>query len=349
AMRSGRHPNGAAAAEGVVEDAPRDQRSATGRATGGRAGAGERLHRLLAVLTWLARQGRAPVAELAERFGLSPAELVADLELAACCGLPPYTPDQLMEIIVDENEVIADLGPDLARPRRLTAAEGFALAVSARAILSVPGADPEGALARALGKLEATLGDLGSLRVDLDEPPHLAAARQAALAHEQLELRYYSVSSDEESLRVVDPVDVVAVDGRWFLDGYCHRAEGMRRFRVDRISMLRPTGKKVEPSVPAPGDRVPTSAAFVPGPDATVAHLSVDEAGAWVAEAVPVLSTAGLAHERTEVALGVASTVWFERLLLRLGPHAEVLGPPEFVDVGRDAARRLRGRYRHAR
>ena len=63
-----------------------------------RADAGYRLHRLLAVLTWLARQGRAPVTELAERFGISPDELIADLELAACCGLPPYTPDQLMAV-----------------------------------------------------------------------------------------------------------------------------------------------------------------------------------------------------------------------------------------------------------
>ena len=369
ARSPGRDTPRGSATDGVVEEAPRegeaprdyevprveepseDRHGASARATGGRVGAGQRLHRLLAVLTWLARQGRAPVAELAERFGFSPADLIADLELAACCGLPPYTPDQLMEIIVDENEVIADLGPDLARPRRLTAAEGFALAVSARAILSVPGADPEGALARALEKLEATLGDLGSLQVDLDEPPHLAETRRAAVAHEQLELRYYSVSSDEESLRVVDPADVVAVDGRWYLDGYCHRAGGTRRFRVDRILTLRPTGKKAEPSVRSSRsshDRGPTSAAFVPGPDATVAHLAVDEAGAWVAEAVPVLFTAALTRGRREVALGVASTVWFERLLLRLGPHAEVLGPPELADIGRQAARRLLARYRHA-
>jgi len=329
-------------------EASEDRHGTITRVAGGRVNAGQRLHRLLAVLTWLARQGRAPVAELAERFGFSPADLIADLELAACCGLPPYTPDQLMEIIVDEKEVVADLGPDLARPRRLTAAEGFALAASARAILFVPGVDPEGALASALEKLEAALGDLGSLQVDLDEPSHLAEARRAVLAHEQLELRYYSVSSDEESLRVVDPFDVVAVDGRWYLDAYCHRAKGTRRFRVDRISTLRPTGKKVDSAVSASRDRVPRSAAFVPGADATVAHLAVDEAGAWVAETVPLLFTEALTRGRVEVALGVASTVWFERLLLRLGPHAEVLGPAELADVGRDAARRLLARYRHA-
>lgn len=305
--------------------------------------AGQRLRRLLAVLTWLARVERAPVAELAERFAMTAEELVADLELAACCGLPPYTPDQLMEIVVDDQEVVAHLGPELARPRRLTAAEGFALAASARAIVGTPGADPDDALARALAKLEAALGADGQLRVDLGEAQHLAAVRDAVEHGRQLAVRYYSVSSDEESERVVDPVDVVAIDGRWYLDAWCHRAGDMRRFRVDRLVSVAPTGRPAEHG--EPGEPADTSAAFVPGADATVARVAVDPEAMWVVEAVPNLGTEPLPDGRTEVRLAVASTVWFERLLLRLGPHAEVLGPPELAHAGRAAAGRLLERY----
>jgi proteasome accessory factor C len=302
------------------------------------------------VLTWLARVGRAPVSELSERFGLEPDELIADLELAACCGLPPYSPDQLMEIIVDEQEVIADLGADLARPRRLTAAEGFALAASARAIAAVPGADPDGALRRAAGKLDAVLGGRSLLRIDLREPAHLAAVREASESGRQLELRYYSASSDQESVRVVDPVGVVSIEGRWYLDGYCHNARGMRRFRVDRVSAARLTGEPAghgagggggdDGAVTAPGTE-----AFVPGPESTVAHLAVDDAATWILEALPTLGSDPLPDGRTRVALAVASTVWFGRLLLRLGPHAEVLDPPELAESGRQAARQLLARY----
>ncbi len=307
--------------------------------------AGQRLRRLLAVVTWLARVGRAPVTELAERFGVSAEELVADLELAACCGLPPYTPDQLMEIIIDDTEVIADLGPELARPRRLTAAEGFALAASARAILATPGADPEGALARALAKLEAALDADDRLRVDLGDAPFLAQVRAALAGGRQLRVRYYSASSDEESERVVDPWSLVAVDGRWYLDAYCHRAGDMRRFRVDRLLDLEETGEPVDAShfpPPAPdagAEEAPES--FVPGPDATVATVLVDPEGAWLLESVPVLSRQARADGSMEVRLGVASVVWFERLLLRLGPHGRVLAPPELADAGRRAAARL--------
>lgn len=308
-----------------------------------RPDAGQRLRRLLAVLTWLARVGRAPVAELSDRFGIRPEELVADLELAACCGLPPYTPDQLMEIVVDDEEVVANLGEELARPRRLTAAEGFALASAARAILATPGSDPEGAMARALEKLEAALGGVDRLDVELGDAPHLAEVRRAVEEHRQLAVRYYSLSSDEESDRVVDPVSLVSVEGRWYLEAYCHRARDMRSFRVDRLLSVSETGAPAEDHGPPPEG---ATAAFVPGPDATVATLAVDPGGMWLVEAVPVRSTTRRRDGRTEVELAVASAVWFERLLLRLGPHAEVLGPAELVGTGPAAARRLLERYR---
>ncbi|MGH9305157.1 MAG: WYL domain-containing protein, partial [Acidimicrobiales bacterium] len=54
--------------------------------------AGERLRRLLAILVHLARVGDESLDELGERFSMSEDELVHELELAACCGVPPYSP-----------------------------------------------------------------------------------------------------------------------------------------------------------------------------------------------------------------------------------------------------------------
>jgi proteasome accessory factor C len=260
-----------------------------------------------------------------------------------------------MEIIVDDEQVVADLGEDLARPRRLSAAEGFALAAAAQAILATSGVrsghDEAGALERALAKLEAALGagvrpagdTDGGLRVDLGDAPRLADLRRAVHEGRQLAVRYYSLSSDEESERVIDPLALVTVEGRWYLDAYCHRAGGMRRFRVDRLVAVGETGRFVDHGA----EELPSAdePAFVPGPDATVATVAVAPAGMWLVEAVPTLRVCARDDGRTEVDLAVASPVWFERLLLRLGPHAEVLGPPELVTVGRQAAARLLARY----
>src|SRR6202034_2876874 len=92
--------------------------------------AGDRLLRLLALLAHLAQVGEASIAELASRFGMGEARLVAELELAACCGLPPYTPDQLLELVIDDGVVHAYGLEALRRPPKLTPDEGFALAAS---------------------------------------------------------------------------------------------------------------------------------------------------------------------------------------------------------------------------
>jgi proteasome accessory factor BC len=301
-----------------------------------------RLRRLMAIVGWLAKVGAAPIEEVTERFGLGHDELVRELELAACCGVPPYSPDALMEIVVTDTSVEAFLPEPMARPRRLTPAEGFALAAAARTILAVPGADADGSLARAASKLEAVLGARENLNVDLPAPPLLAQVQRLLETGHSADIEYHSGSRDEVTERRVDPVQVVSLDGHWYLDAYCHRAGGLRRFRVDRIRRLEERDP-VPDALPSP--RAPSDDSFVPGPGSEVVRLELDRDAAWVVDSVPVLARATRPGAGVEVTLAVGGTAWFERLLLQAGPGARVLAPPEWVDVGARAAERVLRRY----
>ena len=84
-----------------------------------------RLRRLLAILAWLAQVGEAPIDEVADTIRSLPEALVTELEMAACCGVPPYSPDQLMEIVVTDTTVSTQVGTALARPRRLSPSRGI--------------------------------------------------------------------------------------------------------------------------------------------------------------------------------------------------------------------------------
>jgi len=302
-----------------------------------------RLRRLMAIVGWLAKVGEAPIEEVAERFGLGQDELVRELELAACCGVPPYSPDALMEIVVTDHSVEAFLSEGLARPRRLTPAEGFALSAAAKTILAVPGADDDGFLASAAAKLEAVLGAREGLNVDLPSPPLLTDVQRLVDEHHSADIEYHSGSSDEVTQRRIDPVQVVSLDGHWYLDAYCHRAEGLRRFRVDRIRRLVELDDVAE-TLPTP--RPPSADAFVPGPGSEVVELELGPAAAWVLDSVPVLNSTARSGGAIEVTLAVGGTAWFERLLLQAGPEARVVAPPEWVDVARRAAERVLERYR---
>jgi predicted DNA-binding transcriptional regulator YafY len=318
------------------EPEPVPARSAPGAETS------RRLRRLLAVVGWLAQVGEAPVADIAQRFGMSEKELVAELELAACCGTPPYTPDTLMEIEVSEHTVRAFLPAEYARPRRLTPAEGFAVAASARLLLAVPGSDDD-ALRRALAKLEDALGAREAVGLDVDAPADLPLIRAATEAGQNLELDYLSASRDELTTRVVEPMQVITVDGHWYLDAYCHRAGDMRRFRVDRIVKARQLDQSVSDEVRRPR---PAEDMFVPGPGAYEVTLELAPGASWVAESIPVRQVNRDGDGTvTGLVMDVAGLAWFERLLLQLGPAARVVSPPELTGLVGEAARRVLERY----
>jgi proteasome accessory factor C len=310
-----------------------------------------RLRRLLAILAWLAQVGEAPIDDVAARFDLSPEALVTELEMAACCGVPPYTPDQLMEIVVTDATVATWPGTALARPRRLSPTEGLALAASARALLAVPGSDDGGALSRALAKLDRALGG-EEIAIEIPVPPHLALVRQAVDENRPLRVTYYSASSDKVTDREILPRRLFSSEGRWYVDALSGSPGEERRFRVDRIGaaelLATPPSSSAE-GPPASDDR-PTSVLdsrpFVPGPDSRPVRLSIDPSAAWLLESVPSASPPRAVGDRVEVDLYVGGTAWLERLLLRLGPDARVIDPSELDQLGSGAAARILRRYR---
>ena len=326
-----------------------------------------RLRRLLAILAWLAQVGEAPIDLMAARFDLAPEALVTELEMAACCGVPPYTPDQLMEIVVTDTTVSTRVGTALTRPRRLSPAEGFALAASARALLAVSGSDESGALSTALAKLDRALGG-EQLDVELDAPALLPLVRQAAAEGTRLSISYYSASTDRVSEREITPLRLFASEGHWYVDAHCSTAGDLRRFRVDRINRAEPAGPRPgietdgngaggsrvhggdapEPSPPGEPDAATRRdlEPFVPGPDSRKVRISLDPATAWLVESIPGAGPVEPVGDRVEIEVFVGGDAWLERLLLRLGPDARVVDPPEYRTLAAEAAARVLERYR---
>jgi len=307
-------------------------------------GAGERLHRLLAVLAYLSTTKEASIGELATRFEMSEATLVAELELAACCGLPPYTPDQLLELVVDGDTVHAYGLEPLTRPRRLTPEEGFAVAAAARALLAVPGSAPDGPLGRALGKLEAVLGE-DRLQVDVQVSRHALVLRQAVGDQEVVELDYLGAFRGGETTRAVEPHAVITREGRLYLDAYCRVARDWRRFQLERISAVRPLQEHFEVR-PAPEALTTSPGAFVGGEDSVVVRITLaDEASALVERfAAGAIERDG--KGRAVVPVAVSDRRFLGRLLLRLGPDATVVEPAHLERARSEVAQAALERYR---
>lgn len=292
------------------------------------------------MVPWLLEEGGASVVDIAGRFGVDEDDVVRDLELVGLCGVPPYGGGDLVDVWVDDSGYVhAYPGPYFNRPMQLTPAEGFAVLAAGRTLLHVAGSDHQGSLASALAKLEAALGR-SSLEVDLVVPVHLGEVQTAVDAHESLEVRYYSAWRDELTDRRLDPHAVHSVDGQWYLEAYCHRAEGMRRFRVDRLESLQRTGEQFEPQTAALPAEV-----FGSGPETRPLVLVGPASARRAFEATPAACLRELSDGRLQATIPVAGTAFVERLLLRLGPEVEVVEPADLIEAGSQVARRILARY----
>jgi proteasome accessory factor C len=309
----------------------------------------ERLRRLLVMLPWLMEQGEVPVAEMAARFELSEAELIGDLELAALCGLPPFI-DEMIDVFIDEGIVFAGLPRLFTRPLRLTAPEGFALLSSGRAAMQLPGADPDGSLARALDKLAAVLGEDGVV-VDVPQPPATADLAAAVNDNARLSVRYWSAHRDEETEREITPRSIFLDRGNWYVIADDSRSGESRTFRIDRFEHWERTGEIDMPRGGAGAIVPPSGDQWFVDSDVPSVVLRLAPQARWAAERYPLReerqedATASGGSGAIVVNMAVANEQWLRTLLLRLGPHATVLEPAEWHDLGADAARALLERY----
>ena len=305
-----------------------------------------RLRRMLLMVPWLLESGGSTVAELAERFGVGEDDIVRDLTLVMCCGVPPYGAEQMITVVLDDDgSVLAWKGPFFSRPMRLTPAEGFAVLAAGRTLLAVPGAEADGPLATALAKLESALGAAGrSVSIDLEAPPLLAEVREAVASRSRLAVEYFAAWRDEVTSRVIDPYVVFSQEGRWYVAAADSLRGLVRHFRVDRFASVTPTGETFE--VPPGAPTTPPERAFTGGPEVVEVVVVVPPSARWVAEVYDPLDVEDLDDGRIRLRLAVAGERWLERLLLRVGPSAVVEAPAELTGLGAAAARRLLARYR---
>ncbi len=304
------------------------------------------MQRLLSMVPWIAAQDGPTLDEVCARFDLTAKELAADLEVMWLVGLPPYTPDALIDVVQEGDRVWIHFADVFDAPQRLTPDQAVALLTAGASVLALPGAEENGALARGVAKLAAVLGVDAEQVLDVDlgggGAEVLDVLRTAVAEHRRVHLDYYSYGRDERTERDVDPYLVHAEDGSLYVLGHCHLAQGERRFRVDRIASAILLDEHFDPPTT-------TSPVVVFQPDSDDPRVVLDLAptAAWVAEVYPVEGVEPRPDGTLRVRLAVAGEAWFERLLVDLGPQVTVVEAPDALrDAGRRASARILDRYR---
>jgi len=326
----------------VTADAP--ARSGQPAKSGGPAGtATERLQRLLALVPYVVSRNVVGMAETAAAFGVTERDLVDDLNLLWCVELrspDPYCPIDLSyeggEIVVSEAEAIG-------RPLRLGVDEACALLIALRMLAELPSIGDGTALSRTIAKLESAAGSAAGpsaqVAVQMDDAAGRSAAAQSAAAQvadalnrgKRLHISYYVPGRDEATERDVDPMRLLVVEGRSYLEGWCRRAEDVRLFRLDRVLAIEVLD--VAKEVPASAKEVDVDRGlFRPSPQDVQVVFELAAAGRWVAEYYPCEEVTELGDGRLRIRLRTPDTQWVRRLALRLGEDGRLVSPPDLAE-----------------
>ncbi|MGO1165905.1 MAG: helix-turn-helix transcriptional regulator [Janibacter sp.] len=288
-----------------------------------------RVQRLLTMVPWLASRQGIEIERAAAGLGISEKQLMSDLDLLFMCGYGPM-PDELIEASYEGGRVFVSNAETIDRPLRLTVDEAISLIVGLRS-LSASGAGESSAVERALAKLEGAAGAIpGVERVvvvedDTDSGHTLAVLRDALTAVRRVHLSYHVPSRDERTERDVDPMRLAHVDGHWYLEGWCHRAQDVRLFRVDRIEEVIVLD---DPAQPPSGvtARDLSGGAYQRQAADTPVRLRLSPGAHWVAEYYPVTDRSSDGEDLL-VTLPTSNEGFLRRLVLRLGGGAEVVEP----------------------
>jgi proteasome accessory factor C len=307
--------------------------------------ASERVATLLILLPWLQKRKRVKLSTVAKQFRMREEDLIADIQLAAMCGVPPYTADELIDVFVDDGIIIAEIPKFFSRPLRLTSAEMYAVIAMVKAAQSMPGAPSRSVLARAVAKLARIAPDVSDSPVQIDLPDEPLLQELQTALNEALELRitYFNPARSESAQRTVRVGKIFSEHGHWYVLADDDKSGAMRNFRVDRIQAIQRTGKKYDQADVARRANEQGGEWFGPNLETVTLRLRGD--ATWVSEAYPIVSRTKNRDGTIDVVLRVTGEHWLARLLLRGGHNIEVLEPAKWKGLAKATAAKVRAKY----
>lgn len=154
--------------------------------------------RLLDLVPYLSTHSHISLKELANEFGITEKEMANELTSLSMCGLPGYTPYELIEIFFDSGFVTINNHDSLDIPRALSNLEVASLLIGLE-MLRESVSESDSRTASALEALLDQLRALSSSTIQVNENPALSTQseiQRAIQTRSAIEIAYNSPIRD---------------------------------------------------------------------------------------------------------------------------------------------------------
>jgi proteasome accessory factor C len=193
--------------------------------------------RLLDLVPFITTHQGISVKDLAREFAITSEELLDDLNTLWMCGLPGYTPLELIDLSFESGYVSIRNAEILQKVRLLTKEELVVIAIGLDFLKESVSKDREDlleAITSLQEKIKSLSGDIAQVTPTVDSA-HRAIILRALKERKNLEIEYHSLIRDQITTRSVTPLELGEDKGIEVLLAYCSTATGFRTFRLDNV------------------------------------------------------------------------------------------------------------------
>ena len=276
------------------------------------------------------------IAELSARFSVTQAQIESDLQLVFMCGLPGYTPYELIDVAFEDG-VVSIIDPQvLDKPRKFSSNEIVVIALGLKILIDINQTNTT-ALTK-LKQLSDKIAKLGSnksilMTGDVRAFPFFEIISKAISEQRVLDLQYHSLIKDQITQRLVLPEKLYFLNGSLYLSALDIDIDSDRVFKVDLIKECK-IGERVA------GKKVLESSTE------TIVILDVQKSNRNFIERNSSIITAMQENDDLiRVHLQVSNLEWIKLTVLSNAPGITVVSPEPLANAVKQSARDLLALY----
>ncbi len=320
---------------------------------------GSRFGILISILEYLSVHKQVTVGELSKLFGLESSLVLRELELVACCGVKPFTPDSLLDIEIDlpylnmdnfdgdlEGVMItANIEGRFNQAHQFESQDLLLLEQLQQTLMNLPGFEGSGVLESAIEKILKL--PTNAFKIQMRPAKFKEVITRAIADKKQLKVTYFSKYTDKVSEKKIAPLLQKFVEGNWYLYAVDTKDNTLKSFKNERILSLTisNTGFRDNPEIKNQL-AILTDRSYNPNLiEATRVVLKIHNDFRWILEAIIFENIIETSRDHTIFDLYVTDRQWLASLLLAYA-ELEVVEPQEFKELPIKLAKTLLKSYK---
>lgn len=297
--------------------------------------ASNRALRAMDLIPYVVENPGVSTSELAQKFSVTVKQIEEDLSLIFMCGLPGYTPYDLIDLVFEDG-IVSVIDPQvLTKPRNFSKAEHVAIVLGLEILKNLAGDKPDYQLkiSQVLSKLNKSVPNIEVVLKNEQSFQYFQVINQAIKLNRSLQIVYNSESKDEQKIRSVIPVRMFLQNAQVYLVAHDPDSGIEKVFKLSNLTACEL------------GDIVKIPSSIVEEESFKVEILVDDKHRMFIERNSSIIVEQRQIVGATKATIKVQSMDWIKRAVVSNAPGIQVISPPDLASWVKETASKMISLY----